>query len=254
MNLHYKEFGQGEVLIILHGLFGSSDNWQTLAKALSQNLHVIVPDLRNHGQSPHTTEWSYEVMADDIIDLCNQKNIGPIYLAGHSMGGKTAMRIAVKKPELIKKLMVIDIAPRYYPPHHQMVFAAIDAAEFTGLHSRKEAELAMLSVLNDHPTIQFLLKNLYWKSPDKLGWRFNLPVIREKISEIGSENNTKAFPQNLQVLFLRGEKSNYINEEDIREIKSRFSGAKINTIQGAGHWLHAEKPTETLEQFVEWFN
>jgi pimeloyl-ACP methyl ester carboxylesterase len=253
MTLHFKQFGQGFPLLILHGLFGSSDNWQTLAKTLAKEQCAILPDLRNHGQSPHNQEWSYEAMADDIIELCNTIGLERINLAGHSMGGKTALCIAAKKPELIHKLMIIDIGPKYYPPHHQGVFEAIDAAEATGLQSRKEAEIAMMKALPETGTVQFLLKNLYWKTTEKLGWRFNLPVIRENIEIVGAANNLEGFSPNIPIMFLRGEHSHYVKEEDMEEILTKIPKAVFRTISGAGHWLHADNPSETVSAMEAWF-
>lgn len=253
MNLYYKELGEGQPLLILHGLFGSSDNWHTLGRALSQKFRVVIPDLRNHGQSPQSEDWSYEIMANDILDLCEKQGLTNIYLAGHSMGGKTALQLSQLKPGLVKKLMVIDIAPRYYQPHHKLIFDAIDAAEATGLNSRKEAESAMQKVLTDHGTVQFLSKNLFWKTPEKLGWRFNAKDIRRKIEEVGKVNRLDGFPSDIQVMFLRGGRSNYINEQDVKNISTEIPGAIIKTIEGAGHWLHAEKPHETLQCMEDFF-
>jgi esterase len=253
MKLHVKSFGEGEPLIILHGLFGSSDNWQTLAKGLATKRKIIVPDLRNHGQSPHHPDWNYMIMAQDVIDLCREMGLVKVQVAGHSMGGKTAMWMAGMAPSLISRMMVIDIGPQYYPPHHQSVFEAIDAAEATGLHSRKEAEQAMLRVLDEPGTVQFLLKNLYWQNPEKLGWRFNLPIIRKNILEVGKANDLINYPVLCPVMFLKGDNSNYLREKDIEGIKNSFSEPSIESIDGAGHWLHAEKPMETFNAIEKWF-
>ena len=177
MELHFREMGQGQPLLILHGLFGSSDNWLTIAKQLAEDYHVFLIDQRNHGQSPHSEEWNYTVMANDIADFCMQHQLENIYIVGHSMGGKTVMIMAELFPQTIQKMIVIDIAPRYYPVHHHQILSALKSINFEEVISRKQAEDILQKSIEDIGTRQFLLKNIYWISDGKLAWRFNLNVI-----------------------------------------------------------------------------
>jgi esterase len=253
MKLNFKKSGSGQPLIILHGLFGSLDNWQTLAKQFSEKFTTYIVDQRNHGQSPWSDEWTYQAMVDDLLELIEQEGIEKPIILGHSMGGKTAMLFAVQHPEKLEKLIVADIAPRKYELHHQKILEALYAVDVDNITSRKEAEDKISQHINDFGTKQFLLKNLYWKDIEakKLAWRFNLDVISENIERIGM-----AIPENdpaygLPALFIRGDKSQYITDRDGELIKKIFPEAELKTIEGAGHWLHAEKPTEFYEMVVE---
>lgn len=246
MKLAYREYGSGPPLVILHGLFGQSDNWNTLAKVFSeQGFRVFTVDLRNHGLSPHSEEWSYSAMAEDLKTfLVDHQLVHPILL-GHSMGGKVLLFFEHSHPGLAAKLIIADIAARQYPPHHQKVIKALKAVNFDEITSRKEAEAVMLNYLEDFGTRQFLLKNIYWRESDRMDWRFNLNVISREIERIGIE--APAFTSGTPALVLRGEKSDYIQENDVLDFNKRFSNLEIETIAGAGHWLHAEKPKEFSE-------
>lgn len=229
-------------MIILHGLFGMSDNWSTLSQQFAmQDLMVYVVDARNHGRSAHSDEFNYDLMAEDLIELMDDEKISTADVIGHSMGGKTGMWLACKHPERVSKLISSDIAPGHYKPHHQTVFSAIHSIDLRHLASRKEAESGLRKILHDEPTIQFLLKNIYWNEKEKLSWRFNLSAIENNIESIG-----KALPPefrfNGQVLFLRGEKSDYITDSDQNDILNHFPRADEKTVPGAGHWIHADNP------------
>lgn len=248
MKLAFREFGSGQPLIILHGLFGQSDNWNTLAKQFAeQNFHVLAVDQRNHGLSPHSEEWNYEVMADDIKELIDDHKLKDPLLLGHSMGGKTVLFFEWKYPSVAKKIIITDISPRAYRPHHQDVLAALYAVDLATVKTRKEAEAKMNEYITDFGTKQFLLKNIYWKDSDNniMDWRFNLKVINEKYDNIGVE--APVFKSETPCLVIRGEKSNYVNERDMEDFKNRFSDCKLETIAGSGHWVHAEKPKEFFE-------
>jgi esterase len=246
MQLNFKKSGSGEPLVILHGLFGSLDNWQSLGRQFSEDFTVYLVDQRNHGQSPHSEEWSYELMVEDLENFFKEHHIENPILLGHSMGGKTAMFYAVKHPGKLKKLIVADIAPRAYKPHHQQVLDALFAVDVKNISSRKEAEDRISALISDFGTKQFLLKNLYWEDIEnkKLAWRFNLDVISKNIADIGKAVPDNSVVENLPILFLRGSNSNYISDNDQEMINKIFPEAEIKTIEGAGHWLHAEKPTE----------
>ncbi len=255
MKLFFKKTGEGKPLIILHGLFGLSDNWMTLAKKFGDNgFASYTPDLRNHGRSPHENEFNYQVMADDVFEFMSNEKISPAAMIGHSMGGKVAMFFAGAYPEKTDRLVVADIAPRYYSPHHDGVIAALRQVNLDDTQSRKEAEEHLRISIHDEATIQFLLKNLYWKEGNggekKLAWRFNLPAIEKNIDSVGEK-----LPDNLvydePVLFVRGERSGYVTSQDEPAIKKHFPKAQIKTIAGAGHWVHAEKPAEFFETVLE---
>jgi pimeloyl-ACP methyl ester carboxylesterase len=254
MNLFFRKSGSGQPLIILHGLFGISDNWTTLAKKLSDHFTVYAVDLRNHGQSPHSDQWKYWIMAEDVLELIENEKLKNVILLGHSMGGKVAMYLALDSPQLISKLIVSDIAPRKYPVGNQDVVDALLKVHPEKLASRKEAEDILAKDLKDNSTIQFLLKNLYWnESPDgtkKLDWRFNLPVISKNLAAV-SEATDEPAGSDIETLFINGEKSNYVTKEDEAEIKRVFPRAIIKTIAGAGHWVHADKPDEFFDAVMQ---
>ena len=255
MKLHFREMGQGTPLLILHGLFGSSDNWLTIAKQLAANYHVFIIDQRNHGQSPHSNIWNYTVMAQDIEDFCIQHQLNEIYIVGHSMGGKTVMKLAELFPKRIKKMMVIDIAPRYYPVHHHQILNALKSIDFNIVNTRKQAEEVLHNAIEDFGTRQFLLKNIYWIDENKLAWRFNLEVIANHIEIVGEATHAdEKVICNIPVCFVKGEKSDYIKKEDEQLIASQFSNSENLTIANAGHWVHAENPTALLNLINYFFN
>jgi pimeloyl-ACP methyl ester carboxylesterase len=249
MKLFFRKFGEGTPLVILHGLFGTADNWNTLAKKYGEWFTTYAVDLRNHGQSPHSDEWSYELMAQDVINLLKEENIDSCYLMGHSMGGKVAMLVAGMIPDKIEKLIVCDIAPKYYAPHHTEVLEALNGLDLVNTKTRKDAEAYMESRIKDFGTRQFLLKSLYWKD-EKLAWRFNLTAITHQIEKVGDALEQAGGNKiNFEgpTLFIRGSKSRYILDEDIDHILEHFPNSRLTTIDGAGHWVHAEKPMEYLE-------
>lgn len=253
MLLNYKENGDGPPLVILHGLFGSLDNWATMARTLGSDFKAISMDLRNHGNSPHSDDWNYKVMAEDVHETLNQLKLSKVLMAGHSMGGKTALEFASLFPEMIEKLMVIDIAPRYYAPHHQQIIDALFSVNLNIIHTRKEAEEKISQSIADSATRQFLLKSLYWKETDRLDWKFNLAVIAKNIEIVGKKTPEDGKTIQKPVLFVKGSKSDYIQLSDEKTIPEMFTQAKVVTIEGAGHWIHAEKPVELLSCFLDFF-
>ena len=254
MKLFFRKTGEGPPLIILHGLFGMSDNWATLARAFAaKGFTVYTPDLRNHGQSPHAEEFRYSDMAGDLLELMASEGIGRAAVAGHSLGGKAAMFLACLHPGRVSQLIVADIAPRQYPPHHQQVLAALHAVDLTSAAGRGEAERQMAAVMPDSGVRQFLLKSLYWKDTGdskQLAWRFNLPVLERKIESAG-----EALPEGYRyegpALFIRGERSAYIGPDDEAHILRHFPAAVIRTVPAAGHWVHADNPAVFLEYVLE---
>ena len=256
MKLFFRKLGEGQPLVILHGLFGMSDNWLTIGKELSKNYSVFLVDQRNHGQSPHSDVFNYKVMSDDLFEFANEHHLNKAIIIGHSMGGKTAMQFSIEHPEKINKLIVVDIAPKYYSHHHQEIINALLSMDLSKIKSRKEAEEQLSLKIKDESTKQFLLKNLYWlpcakasRSAESLGWRFNLETLsknKDVVGEAINENNHFDKP----TLFVKGEKSDYILDEDMSLIKKIFPKAELITIPNSGHWVHADNPKEFLKDLV----
>lgn len=247
MKLQYRETGDvtNPVIIILHGLFGSGDNWLTTSKAFADRYRVFLPDARNHGRSPHSETFSYDEMANDILELLDDNLIGQCYLIGHSMGGKTTMNFAQRFPERLKAAMVVDISPRYYPPHHQSVLAGFHAIDLATLQNRQQADEILSLHVKGVGERQFMLKNLYRQEDGSFAWRMNLDILTREIEQIGE--GLTATQIDVRTIFVRGEKSNYITDEDAKEIKRIFPNSELHTIAGAGHWVQADKPVEFAE-------
>lgn len=247
MALFCNETGSGFPLLIMHGLFGQSDNWVTLGRKYAGHFHVHMLDMPNHGRSPHYDDLSYPFMAEKVLEFMNERGLEQAHLIGHSMGGKIAMQLAVTQPGRVSKLVVADIGPKAYPVHHQTVILALQHIDTAALKNRGEAEETMIAYGLDPGTRQFLLKNLYWKEPERLDWRFNLPVIAAQISEVGKPLAPDAH-FNGPALFIRGGKSGYVQDEDMNGIRSHFPQAELQTVEGAGHWVHAEKPLDFYDK------
>lgn len=250
--LYSKIEGEGKPLLIIHGYLGMSDNWKTLAtQFVSEGFQTHALDLRNHGRSFHSDDFTYEAMVQDVLEYCQENNLDKVSIIGHSMGGKVAMFFASKYPEMIDKLIIADIGPKYYRPHHQDIMAGLNAVDFSKKPERSEVEELLKPHISDFGTRQFLMKSLYWVEPGQLGFRFNLPVFNENIDNIG-----QALPDDVlfekPTLFLRGANSNYIKDEDFDMIKKHFPNSEIKTIANAGHWLHAENPKEFYEESMEY--
>lgn len=254
MNLFFRKTGSGPPVVILHGLFGMSDNWQTIARLIGERGHaVFCVDLRNHGQSFHHEEFNYNLMAKDLFQLFSSEGILFPDIIGHSMGGKAAMAYAFLHPENMGRLIVVDIAPRYYKAQHKHIVEALKAIDFTKVKTRKAAEMELERFNIDSETRQFLLKNLYWKTENSLAWRFNLPVIERNMEEVGREiRNVEPFQK--PALFIRGEKSDYINEADRVEILNFFPKSIILTAPNSGHWVHADNPSWFVENVLEFLD
>lgn len=247
MLLHSKVVGVGQPFIILHGFLGMGDNWKTLANqfsALGFELHLV--DQRNHGRSFHDSEFNYDALASDLLYYCKHYSIKRCILLGHSMGGKTAMLFAALNPELVSKLIIADIAPKFYPIHHDLILEGLASLDFKKITTRKKADLELSHYVQDFNTRQFLLKNIFWKSIGLLGLRINLPVLRFNVSEVGEALST-SLRYNKETLFLRGDKSEYISLQDEALIKLQFPNSSIKSITNSGHWLHSENPLEFYE-------
>jgi len=250
MKLYANIVGKGFPLLILHGFLGMGDNWKTLANAYAESgFQVHLLDLRNHGRSPHSTSFNYALMAEDVKQYAADNQITKCSIIGHSMGGKVAMQLASEHPELIEKLLVADIAPKYYPPHHEQILDGLTRLEEAEVDSRKEADILLSEFINEQGTRLFLLKNLYRKEKNKFGLRVNLEALKNNIEEVGKALGDKAH-YNGETLFLKGSKSNYITNDDEELIEKHFSNAKIESIEGAGHWLHAEKKDAFFDKSI----
>lgn len=250
MELHSNILGEGRPFLILHGFLGMSDNWKTLGRQFSeQGFQVHLVDQRNHGRSFWDEAFNYEVLAEDLKGYCEEKNLKDITLLGHSMGGKTAMLFASLYPELVSKLLVADISPRFYPVHHDTILNGLSALDFNDIKTRGEADKALSEYVSDFGTRQFLLKNLYWVEKGKLGLRINLEVLQNEVAEVGEPLPSYARFEK-ETLFLRGDRSEYIGIDDESIIKSHFPNSKITTIANSGHWLHAENPKDFFEAVV----
>ena len=252
MILHSNSIGEGFPFIILHGFLGMGDNWKTLGKqfaTLGYQVHLV--DQRNHGRSFHDASFNYTVMADDLKKYCDHHQIKQMHLLGHSMGGKTAMFFAMEYPEYIDKLIIADIAPRAYDAHHSHILNALGqlSDHIDKLASRKEADAFLARFIPDMGTRQFLLKNLYWEQPGRLGIRVNLSVVTKHAVHIG-EGLSQDEVYNKAALFLRGSRSDYIIEEDYDRIHRCFTKAEIHTVPDAGHWLHAENPKDFYKEVI----
>ncbi|MDT0539286.1 alpha/beta fold hydrolase [Croceitalea sp. P059] len=254
MILHSKIIGAGKPLLILHGFLGMSDNWKSLGNQFSANgfqVHLI--DQRNHGKSFHSEDFDYEYLSEDILQYIKDKEIEKSIVIGHSMGGKTAMQFACSHPSKVEKLIIADIAPKYYPPHHQEIICGLLQLNFAEITTRTQADKELSQYLTDFGIRQFLLKNLYWVQKGKLAFRFNLRVLKNKMEEIG-ENISSIDTYLGETLFLRGDRSEYILNNDFDTIKRHFPNATIDTISNAGHWLHAENPKEFFNKTITFLN
>jgi esterase len=252
MNLFFRESGQGKPLVILHGLFGSSDNWFTLAKTFSLQYQVFLVDQRNHGQSPHSDEFNYKLLAEDLEEFLLQHSIIKSIIIGHSMGGKTAMNLAVKRPDLIDKLIVVDIVPKSYPVHHDHILEGLDSIDLSKLTSRVEADQILSKFIEEPDVRQFLLKNLTRKTDGGFEWKINLKAIDDHIEEIGEGMQYKGKFEN-PTLFVKGAKSNYYAAGDEELVKSIFPKTAFSTLD-TGHWVQAEKPVEFANTVMEFLS
>ena len=240
--------GQGSPLLILHGFLGMSDNWKSLGSLYAnEGFQVHMLDLRNHGKSFHSDKFNYEVMAEDVLEYCTHHHLLEISIIGHSMGGKVALLFATLYPEKVSKLIIADIGPKYYPLHHQDILDGLNAVDFSNKPSRTEVEEILYPYIPDFGTRQFLMKNLYWKEPNQLDFRFNLKVFNDQIEIIGNSLATNAVFAK-PTLFVRGGNSNYILDTDWPQILHHFPNAKLVTIPNVGHWLHAENPHQFFEE------
>jgi esterase len=252
LSLHHVVLGEsGDWVLLLHGLFGSGDNLNTLAKALADRFRVVLVDLRNHGRSPHAPTMTLAEMAADIALLQDTLGIASSAVLGHSLGGKVAMQLALGAAARVQKLVVADIAPVAYAPHHQAVFAALEAIDLAALQSRQQADALLAETLTEPGLRQFLLKGLY-REQSQFRWRFNLPALHACYDAVLAAPQGEPFAG--PTLFIKGGASDYILAEHEGQMRALFPQFTFRMISGAGHWLHGEKPAafnRLVQQFLE---
>ena len=249
VKLYSRIIGKGQPLLIIHGLFGMSDNWQSLAKLYADYFEVHLIDQRNHGRSPHSDEFSYLQLSNDIHQYIIDAKLNDFIIIGHSLGGKTAMQFAVSYPKFLHKLIIVDISPRFYPIHHDKIIEGLKMLDFSVLKSRSQADAVLSEYIEEADVRQFLLKSMYWKEKGKLDFRFNLKSISQNIANVGEALDKEA-SCSVPSLFIKGGNSNYINDYDEELIFKHFIDAEIQTLDDVGHWPHAEKPQEFFEMTV----
>jgi len=266
MNLFFRKYGKGEPIIILHGLYGSSDNWVSIAKELASNFEVFVIDQRNHGQSPHNKEFNYNILASDLLEFMNTQNLKRATLIGHSLGGKTIMQFAKQYPTEVNNLIVIDIAPKSYIKSfnkkfktlsHKKIIEAILSVNIIKIKSRKEIDEKLSPIIKERRLRLFLLKNLKRKKDKSFYWTLNFGAIHKNLEKIVDSVNFDEFKDtkiNISTLFIKGENSNYILDNDIKKIKNIFINSEVSTIKDASHWVHTEKPKELIESIRVFLN
>lgn len=252
--LHSQIVGEGSPFLILHGFLGMGDNWKSLANEFSkQGYEVHLIDQRNHGRSFHSDQFDYKSMSEDLKEYCDHHQLEEIILLGHSMGGKTAMHFATTYPAKVSKLIIADIAPKAYPQHHQDILKGLSSLDFNAITSRGEADEILSRYIPHLGTRQFLLKNLYWETKEKLGLRMNLPALIDHIEEIGAPLSEEATFGGA-TLFIKGAKSEYIQPIDAISIHKHFPKAQITSVSRAGHWLHADNPSEFYDKIMAFLN
>ena len=265
MELFFRKTGSGPPMVILHGLYGSSDNWHSIAKEISTHYTVYIPDLRNHGRSPHSDEFSYDIISDDIHELVTSLGMRKFILAGHSMGGKAALKFALKWPEMINSLVIVDISPfgssetgNAFFRQHSEILDAIISLDLNGLKSRSEADKLLAMSISSEKIRGFIMKNLDRKSDNTFEWKLNAISLKKNLPEIMSgvtgkdlyAESVSGFP----VTFVKGEFSEYLVEEEITEIRKVFPSAEIIVVNNTGHWIHSERPDAIIKILSDQLN
>ncbi|NJK87661.1 MAG: alpha/beta fold hydrolase [Bacteroidales bacterium] len=263
MKLFFRETGEGTPLVILHGLYGSSDNWLTFAKSISGFFHVYLVDQRNHGQSPHSDVHTFEAMRDDLLEFMNDQIIEKAIILGHSLGGKTAVKFAAAHPEMVSALIIVDVAPKTYDYRsnftsgslsHEDIMKAMAELPLHRFGSREEIDIELGKIIKSQRIRQFLLKNI--KRTENVGfeWKINIHALRNNLSNLFfGIDKSEFFSADYPVLFVKGALSDYIMESDYPLILDYFPQAEIKTVDGAGHWVHAEKPEELKELLLDFY-
>jgi pimeloyl-ACP methyl ester carboxylesterase len=252
LELKLRRFGSGTPLVIVHGLFGSGRNWQTMATRLAEQFQVLLPDLRNHGDSPWSEEMNYEAMAADLETLIEHEQLGPVCLAGHSMGGKAAMALALRRPDLVRRLAVLDIAPVRYPDRNAVYLEAAEGLDLGRVRTRTEADAALARSIESLAVRNLLLQSLA-RDGERYAWKLNFPALRRQMPAILGFDVEGHADAAMPALFLYGDQSEYAVAASRDAVLERFPGAVLRALPGAHHWLHAEKPAEVLAELRSWF-
>lgn len=261
MKLFYRKYGNGPPLIILHGLLGSSDNWATIAKDLSSSYTVYLPDQRNHGQSPHSPFHDYDSMRDDIHELAGDLKLDKFFLAGHSMGGKTAISFALKWPEMLNGLLIADISPftnentnKIAYNQNLTILESILSTDLTNLHTRDEVRLKLTEKIPSEKNRALVLKNLERTIGNSFKWKVNADALMKNIDKIMEGIDRKAYLSmritGFPVIFVKGTESDYLPDSDFTDILKVFPAAEFVRISDAGHWVHADKPDEVIKNLL----
>jgi esterase len=251
--LYHKIIGEGDPLIITHGLFGMSDNWSTFAKKMAKERMVILVDARDHGRSPHTDEINYELMAEDLARVMEDNWIHHADVIGHSMGGKAVMKLACLHPRMINNLIVVDIGPGKNPDRHTDIFNAMESIDLHGTDSRKEIEEKLLDDIHSVSTVRFLMKNLAREKNRKgFRWKMNLPLLKKHFQDILAPIDLEQV--DIRTLFIKGEESNYIDKTQEEIIAEHFLNYTIANIPKAGHWVHADQPDAFYNTIYDFLN
>lgn len=259
MVLHFRKMGKGCPLIVLHGLYGSGDNWFSIGRALSQHFKVYLVDQRNHGQSPHHPEHNYKVLATDLEEFIHSQNLEKVCIMGHSMGGKVAMNFTLQHPEKVLKLVVIDIALRSYATeahtsnqlaNHKKIISALAALDIDFAETRDEIDKQLARYISQKALRQFLLKNIARDKAGDFYWNLNIDALKNNLLLLldGIEFSTRHFSG--PVLVISGINSAYINEDDRTDFQKAFPNMEFVELS-AGHWIHAEKPEMLISKLLE---
>tara|TARA_B100000900_G_scaffold347065_1_gene312079 strand:- start:1247 stop:2017 length:771 start_codon:yes stop_codon:yes gene_type:complete len=241
-------------IVIIHGFLGMGDNWKSHANKIAESgFKVHLVDLRNHGKSFWSNEFSFDLMVEDIYQYTSYHNISNFYMIGHSMGGNITMLFAKNYPELLKKIIIVDIVPKVYKPHHDYILESLKSLDFKIIKSRNDADFQLSKLISDKRVRQFLLKNLYWKEKDRLGLKINIDILykfRNKLSLTFNEDLSIKNP----ALLIHGENSDYVNESDYELMNSLFKNLEIIKVPSAAHWVHADNPKFFLEKTINFLN
>jgi esterase len=241
MELNFETAGSGDPLVILHGLFGSLDNWGMITRLLAREWQVFAVDQRNHGRSPHSEQMNYPEMAKDLLEFIRQREIAAADLLGHSMGGKTAMQFALEFPAHVRKLVVADIAPRAYAPRHLQILNAMAKLQLSRYQTREQIDVALAASIDDKAVRQFLLKSVT-RREQGFDWKINVPALLANYARLTEAVTTGMFEG--PTLFILGEHSDYVTVQDRKTILDQFPAAEFHVVPGTGHWLHAEAPDQ----------
>lgn len=253
MILHSKIYGQGQALLILHGLFGMGDNWATLGKRWAESYEVHLIDLRNHGKSFHSDQMNYSLLSEDLLKYIAHYGLSDLILIGHSMGGKATMRFAINHPEVAQKIIVVDIAPKAYQPHHQEIIRTIKAVDFDRIATREDLDTFLAQFISHWDTRALISKNVYRKEDGQFAFRFHLFGIEKNYAALIEQPfQDKSYEK--PALFLRGAQSHYVSDEDTPLIKKHFPLAQIVTLDEAGHWIHVDRPMKFYDETQAFLN